>query len=206
VNTRPERCDEPTDCAPVRTVRVARLTSRRARLVAARRGVRRGSRRLRRARGVAVARRPGRRAGRARDRWRHDRRALQRRAPDRQAARRIDTPESHGGPVECGGPTASRHLERIAPAGSRVRLVADPDSGDTRDRYGRLLAYADARSGDLGQRQVSAGLAYVYRYRGRRFSRLDRYRRAQDGARADGRASWSGCAGDFHSARPGRQP
>jgi endonuclease YncB( thermonuclease family) len=118
----------------------------------------------------------------------------------------IDTPETHGGPVECGGSAASRHLERIAPAGSRVRLVADPDSGDTRDRYGRLLAYADAGGGDLGQRQVSAGLAYVYRYRGRRFSRLDRYRRAQDDARADGRATWSGCAGDFHSARPGRQP
>ena len=88
----------------------------------------------------------------------------------------IDTPETHGGPAECGGPAASRQLARIAPAGSRVRLVTDPGSGDTRDRYGRLLAYVDGPRGDLGERQLRAGLAYVYRYRGRRFSRLDRYR------------------------------
>jgi endonuclease YncB( thermonuclease family) len=118
----------------------------------------------------------------------------------------IDTPETHGGRAECGASAASRQLARIAPPGSRVRLVTDPDSGDTRDRYGRLLAYVDSRQGDLGERQLRAGVAYVYRYRDRRFSRLDRYRRAQDDARAHRRATWSGCAGDFHSARPGRQP
>jgi micrococcal nuclease len=118
----------------------------------------------------------------------------------------IDTPETHRGPVECGGAAASRQLARIAPPGSRVRLVIDPGSGDTRDRYGRLLAYVDSHRGDLGERQLRAGIAHVYRYRHRRFSRLDRYRRAQDDARAHRRATWSGCAGDFHSARPGRQP
>jgi endonuclease YncB( thermonuclease family) len=118
----------------------------------------------------------------------------------------VDTAETQGGLVECGGPAASRHLARIVSTGSRVRLVTDPDSGDTRDRYGRLLAYVDSRHGDLGERQLRAGLAYVYRYRDRRFSRLDRYRRAEDDARARRRATWSGCAGDFHSARPGRQP
>ncbi|MGH2948688.1 MAG: thermonuclease family protein [Solirubrobacteraceae bacterium] len=118
----------------------------------------------------------------------------------------IDTPETHGGPVECGGSAASHHLARIAPAGSRVRLVTDPGSGETRDRYGRLLAYVDGRRGDLGERLLRAGLAYVYRYRGRRFSRLARYARAEDDARAQRRATWSGCAGDFHSGRRGRQP
>ncbi len=118
----------------------------------------------------------------------------------------IDTPETHRGPAECGGAAAGRHLARIAPPGTRVRLVIEPRSGNTHDRYGRLLAYVDGRRGDLGECQLRAGVAHVYRYRDRRFSRLDRYRRAQDDARAHRRATWSGCAGDFHSARPGRQP
>lgn len=111
----------------------------------------------------------------------------------------IDTPETHGGPAECGGLAATRYLVRIAPAGTRVRLVTDPGSGDTRDRFGRLLAYVDGDRGDLGERQLRAGLAYVYRYRDRRFSRLDRYRDAEDQARADVRATWSTCSGDFHA-------
>jgi endonuclease YncB( thermonuclease family) len=117
----------------------------------------------------------------------------------------IDTPETHSGPVECGGGAASRHLAPIAPPGSRVRLVTDARSGDTRDRYGRLLAYVDGRRGDLGERQLRAGRAHVYRYRDRRFSRLDRYTRAQADARVHRRATWSSCAGDFHSARAHRR-
>jgi endonuclease YncB( thermonuclease family) len=92
----------------------------------------------------------------------------------------VDTPETHGGPAECGGIAASHHLARIIPTGTRVRLVADPRSGDTRDRYGRMLAHVDAPRGDIGERQLRAGLAHVYRYRGRRFSRLDRYRQGGD--------------------------
>jgi hypothetical protein len=57
------------------------------------------------------------------------------------------------------------------PAGTSVRLATDPPSGDTRDRYGRPLAYVDSRRGDLGERQLRAGLATVYRYRDRRVSR-----------------------------------
>jgi endonuclease YncB( thermonuclease family) len=112
----------------------------------------------------------------------------------------IDTPKTHAGPPECGGPAASRHLARLTPAGTRVRLVTDPRSGDTRDRYGRLLAYVDSDRGDLGERQLRAGLAHIYRYRGRRFSRLDRYQDAEHDARAHERASWSACTGDFHTS------
>jgi endonuclease YncB( thermonuclease family) len=112
----------------------------------------------------------------------------------------IDTPETRGGPAECGGHAASRHLAQIAPAATSVRLATDPRSGDTRDRYGRLLAYVDSRRGDLGERQLRAGLATVYRYQGRRFSRLDRYREAEKNARTDDRGTWSACSGDFHAA------
>ena len=118
----------------------------------------------------------------------------------------IDTPETHGGAVECGGAAATRQLSRLAPAGARVRLITDRRSGDARDRYGRLLAYVDGPQGDIGERQVRAGLAYVYRFHGRRFSRVDRYRRAETTARAHRRATWSRCAGDFHSTRRGLQP
>ena len=52
----------------------------------------------------------------------------------------IDTPETHkpGTPVECFGPEASAHLAELIPPGTRVRLERDRD---TRDVYGRLLAY-----------------------------------------------------------------
>lgn len=118
----------------------------------------------------------------------------------------IDTPEKYGGPVECGARAASARMKQLAAPGTAVRLVIDPESGDTRDRYGRLLAYVDTKRGDLGLLEVKAGLAYVYRYNGRRFSRLDRYNHAQAQAHDAQRATWSRCQGDFHSNRPGRQP
>jgi endonuclease YncB( thermonuclease family) len=118
----------------------------------------------------------------------------------------IDAPETHGGPAECGGRAATRQLARIAPPGSRVRLVTNPDSGGTRDRYGRLLAYVVGRQGDLGERQLRAGLAHVYRYRGRRFSRLGRYRRATAQARSHRRGTWSNCAGPGVSRGPPTAP
>jgi endonuclease YncB( thermonuclease family) len=112
----------------------------------------------------------------------------------------IDAPESSTtrfGRTDCGGDAAERSLRAVA-EGVRVRLVTDPDSGDTHDRYGRLLAYADGPEGDLGEAQLRAGHAVIYRYRERRFSRLDRYRRAQRTARARRRGAWGGCPG-FHA-------
>jgi micrococcal nuclease len=52
----------------------------------------------------------------------------------------IDTPETHkpGTPVECYGPEASAHMTELLPPGTRVRLERDRE---TRDVYGRLLAY-----------------------------------------------------------------
>jgi hypothetical protein len=50
----------------------------------------------------------------------------------------VDTPESG----HCGYGRATRHANRIAPAGSRIRLF-NPASVKDRDRYGRKLRYAD---------------------------------------------------------------
>jgi micrococcal nuclease len=80
----------------------------------------------------------------------------------------IDTPETRapGEPVECFGPEATARARRLLPVGARVRLATDPTQ-DTRDRYGRLLAYvyrgADPVSVNL--RLVRSGHARVYVYR-----------------------------------------
>ena len=72
----------------------------------------------------------------------------------------IDTPETHkpDTPVECFGREAADRLHALLPDGTVVRLVRDVES---RDRYGRLLAYvyrdADGLFVDLAM--VSDGYA-----------------------------------------------
>jgi endonuclease YncB( thermonuclease family) len=97
----------------------------------------------------------------------------------------------------CGGRAAAVHLRALAPPGTPVQLITDPASGDTHDAYHRLLAYVDGPHGDLGEVQLCAGEAIVYRYHGRRFSRLAAYLRAEQIARAHDRGAWRSCHGDF---------
>jgi endonuclease YncB( thermonuclease family) len=118
----------------------------------------------------------------------------------------IDAPEASStrlGRPDCGGRAATTGLRRLVARGTRVRLTTDPGTGDVRDRFGRLLAFADTRDGrDVGEAQVAAGRATVFRYQGRRFSRLARYQDAQARARAQRRGAWRQCDGRFHA--PGR--
>jgi micrococcal nuclease len=110
----------------------------------------------------------------------------------------IDTPETHrpDTPVECGGRAATRAMQRLAD-GRRVTLVPDPTQDD-RDRYDRLLAYADAATGDLGEQLLRSGWGAVYVYDGVPFERVGRYRRAARQARDAGRGIWRACGGDPH--------
>ncbi|MCB0859601.1 MAG: thermonuclease family protein [Solirubrobacterales bacterium] len=101
----------------------------------------------------------------------------------------IDTPEVYGG-VECGGPAASAMMKRLA-TGQRVRVTSDPTQ-DRRDHYGRLLAYIDKGSQDLGYTMVRRGLASAYPYDGP-FQRYPKYARADRRARTHGIGSWSHC-------------
>ncbi len=105
----------------------------------------------------------------------------------------IDTPEVYD-VVECGGPQASRSLERLLPVGTGVRLVSDPTQ-DRVDQYGRILRYVvRASTGrDMNRAQVRRGWAPVYVYNRTPFTRVDRYYRAQDAARAQGRGIWGRC-------------
>ena len=108
----------------------------------------------------------------------------------------IDTPEVYGG-EECGGAAASKLMRRMLPRGSRVRLIGDPTQDD-RDRYGRLLRYVEIGSRDVGQRELSRGLAAVYVFDSTPFRRVGPYRRASRRAEARNRGAWGACGGDFH--------
>lgn len=103
----------------------------------------------------------------------------------------IDTPEVYGG-KECGGPQASRAMDRLAPVGSRVVLVSDPTQAD-RDRYDRLLRYVQRRGKDVGRAQITSGHAQVYIYRNDPFDRTGSYQRAERRAQSARRGSWARC-------------
>jgi endonuclease YncB( thermonuclease family) len=114
----------------------------------------------------------------------------------------IDTSETKrpGVAVECGGKRASAYMQRLAferGRGRHVTLISDA-SQDRTDRYGRTLAYVDARgTGDLGRRMVSAGWAAVYVFE-RPFARLARYEAASAAAKRGSSGVWGHCSGDFH--------
>jgi micrococcal nuclease len=64
---------------------------------------------------------------------------------------------------------------------------------DTRDRYGRLLAYVWLPGGrDLGYQLLAAGFAKVYVYRDP-FQRLSAYRNAEGKAKAAPAGAWKAC-------------
>src|SRR5215216_4272042 len=89
----------------------------------------------------------------------------------------IDTPEVG----TCGAAAATTAARRLA-GDARVVLRGDA-SQDTRDRYGRLLAYVWLPGGrDLGFRLLAGGHGRVYVY-DRPFERLPAYRRAEQQGR-----------------------
>ncbi len=93
----------------------------------------------------------------------------------------IDTPERG----QCWFSKATAATRRLA-QGRRVTLVGDR-SQDTRDRYGRLLAYVWLPHGqDLGFQLVAGGHAKIYVYAGRAFKRLTAYRNAESVGRSKG--------------------
>ena len=108
----------------------------------------------------------------------------------------IDTPERYGR-LECGARQASDYMRRIAWPGRRVTLRTDPTQ-DTRDRYGRLLAYVDVPGGSLQALMLRAGWAAVYVYGGVPFQRLAGFRAAAAAAKRAGRGVYRLCRGNFH--------
>jgi endonuclease YncB( thermonuclease family) len=105
----------------------------------------------------------------------------------------IDTPEVYFHP-ECFGRQASAVTKRLLPAGTPVRLVAEPAT-DRVDEYGRLLRYViRSRDGlDVNIRLVAVGAAAPYFYRHRRGRYAARLELLARRARARKLGLWGRC-------------
>ena len=100
----------------------------------------------------------------------------------------IDTPERG----VCFTSQARARARQLAMS-KRVVLRGDATQ-DTRDRYGRLLAYVWIPGGkDLGYQLVAGGFAKVYVYRSA-FTRLSAYRNAEAAAKSSATGQWKACA------------
>jgi micrococcal nuclease len=103
----------------------------------------------------------------------------------------IDTPEiaHHDQPGECFGPEAAERTRALLPPGSPVVLHLD---AETRDRYGRLLAYV--RIGDVlvNAALVEDGFATTLPIAPNTALR-DRLAVAENDARRAGRGLWGAC-------------
>jgi endonuclease YncB( thermonuclease family) len=105
----------------------------------------------------------------------------------------IDTPEVYF-QSECYGHQASAVTEALLPAGTAVRLLAEPAT-DRVDQYGRLLRYVvRARDGlDVNIRLVAVGAAAPYFYRHRRGRYAARLELLARRARARKLGLWGSC-------------
>ena len=107
----------------------------------------------------------------------------------------IDTPERGA----CWSSQATAAASRLA-AGRPVTLRGDATQ-DTRDRYGRLLAYVWLPGGqDLGYQLIAGGFGRAYVY-DRPFSRLSAYQRAETTGKRLAQSLWN-CGTPPSSAQP----
>jgi micrococcal nuclease len=104
----------------------------------------------------------------------------------------VDTPETHkpGTPVQCYGRAASAFNARLL-AGRRVELRTD---AETRDRYGRLLAYVYRRPDGMfvNAELVRRGFATILTIPPN-VAHAEEFLRLQRAAREAGRGLWSAC-------------
>jgi endonuclease YncB( thermonuclease family) len=108
----------------------------------------------------------------------------------------IDTPERG----VCYFSQATARAAQLAMS-KQVVLRGDATQ-DTRDRYGRLLAYVWLPGGrDLGYQLIAGGFAKVYVYRNA-FQRLPAYRTAGAGAKSANAGQWKACAAPAPVAAP----
>ena len=100
-----------------------------------------------------------------------------------------DTPETKH-PTEAVqrfGQKASAYTKAVL-EGKTVTLEADP-TGDTRDRYGRLLRYVHLDGQNFNARLIREG--YAHAIRGFRYSMRAQFIRLEDETRRRGRGLWS---------------
>ena len=100
-----------------------------------------------------------------------------------------DTPETKHptNPAQRFGVEATA-FTKAAPEGKTVMLETDR-TGDTRDRYGRLLRYIHLAGENFNARLIREG--YAHAIRGFRYSKRAQVIRLEDEARRRGRGLWS---------------
>ena len=92
--------------------------------------------------------------------------------------------------AECFGDEASMYARSLLEH-KNVTLIFDP-SQDTRDKYGRLLAYVGLSDGrDFGQVMIADGYAYEYTYHGNPGIHQQRYKEAQKIAKKEEVGLWA---------------
>lgn len=105
----------------------------------------------------------------------------------------VDAPEvawkKYGKKGECYGPEAKAYLEKRV-LGKRVKLQSDPKA-DSRDKYGRTLAYVSIRGRLINQELIRQGYAQVLRYFP--FTKKQAFLRQQEKAIAERRGLWKSC-------------
>jgi endonuclease YncB( thermonuclease family) len=99
----------------------------------------------------------------------------------------IDTPERG----VCFSARATARARELAL--SKAVVLRGDATQDTRDRYGRLLAYVWIPGGkDLGFQLIAGGFAKTYVYRNA-FERLSAYRNAEASAKSASAGRWQAC-------------
>lgn len=100
----------------------------------------------------------------------------------------------------CFAASAAERARQLAL--SRPVVLRGDRTQDTRDRYGRLLAYVWIPGGrDLGYQLVVGGFAKVYVYDAP-FQRLPAYRAAEAHARSARAGTWRACSGTIRPVVP----
>lgn len=101
----------------------------------------------------------------------------------------VDAPELQ---TDCYGRDALRALIELAPKGTRVVLVADPELDD-RDQHGRLLRYVFVGSRNVNVELVRRGGASPYYFRNDRGRHADELDDAVEEARDERAGYWGAC-------------
>jgi len=112
----------------------------------------------------------------------------------------IDTPETAHSPrakvrgvADCLANEATDAMKELV-QGKQVQLETDP-SGDTYDKYGRLLAYVfvgeDGSKINTNKKMIANGYAYEYTYRGRKYKYQSEFKNAQKEAEQQKRGLWA---------------
>ncbi len=105
---------------------------------------------------------------------------------------------------DCFAAAATARARQLAL--SKPVVLRGDRSQDTRDRYGRLLAYVWLPGGrDLGYQLVAGGFAKVYVYRAP-FERLAAYRTAENRAKSAPAGAWKACGTTIRPVVPSQPP